>query len=163
MRLLKLFSSIWSFLKLFEYLKFPFGHVSFLDALGALNSWAPTCLSYIFKKWDEACRLSFPPKCNGTKLHKLLFSTPPFLLNLNKMLKLILNPVAICYNIMRTFTLEFNIAQIFKCALKCRSTWPLKLLLHDIYLFLTSAQIKENPILTQFKKDYDKVARASWK
>ena len=41
--------------------------------------------------------------------------------------------VAICYNIKRTFILEFNIAQIFKCTLKCRSTWPLKLRLHDIY------------------------------
>ena len=88
----------------------------------------------IFWKYKmNDCRFSFSPtSAIGKSCTNFLYS-PPFLLNLKKMSKLILNPVAICYNIMHTFILEFNIAQIFKCTLKYRSTWPLKLLLHDIY------------------------------
>ena len=86
----------------------------------------------IFENMSLSCRLSFAPAVHLGKVAETSF--PAFLLNLKEDVGvLILNLVAICYNIMRAFILDFNIAQIFKWTLKCGSTWPFKLPLSTIF------------------------------
>ena len=70
----------------------------------------------IFENMSLSCRLRFAPAVHLRKVAETSF--PAFLLNLKEDVGvLILNLVAICYNIMRAFILDFNIAQIFKWTL----------------------------------------------
>ena len=114
-----------------QQLKMGSGQISrLLNLLGAEKNisrfftcpqfWSPIMFGLYFENMSWSLQIEFFPSAMGKQMHKLHLFSFVFLLNLKG--ELILNPVAICYNIMRTFILEFNIAQIFKCALKCRST-----------------------------------------